>query len=99
MVRRILIFLLILCPILAFSQPLPAAENDWPLCFDESAWNALEEQIWAETEQTVVEAVNAAVAPYRITVDRMEWELKWWKVGFWAAVAAAGGSLLWAALK
>jgi hypothetical protein len=105
--RRILICLLILWTLPAWAQQSSVEEivsliepGKWYLGSDvQVAMRDLLTIAQEETQATVVESVNAAVAPYRITVDLMEWELKWWKVGFWAAVAAAAGFSLWAALK
>jgi hypothetical protein len=59
----------------------------------------LEDQVWAETQKTVEEAVKAAVGPYITVVKRQECEIIWLKVGIIVIGVVAGGLGLWAALK
>lgn len=73
MKRLILIsVLLILWLPPAWSLPLMPGVNDWPLCLSASDWNALEDQVWAETQKTVEEAVKAAVAPLKIEMKNLQ---------------------------
>jgi hypothetical protein len=99
MVRRVLVFLLILLALPLYSQSSPKPESVYTHCFTDTEWAAFEEEVWKEEEAAIVEAVNEAVKPYVIVVKKQEREIFWWKVGFWSAVAAAAGSLIWAALK
>lgn len=99
MVKRILVCLLILLSFPAFSQSLPKPESVYTHCFTDIEWAAFEEEVWKEEEASIVEAVNEAVKPYMIVVKKQDREIFWWKVGFWSAVAAAAGSLIWAAVK
>jgi hypothetical protein len=93
MKRLILISLLILCSSLLWSLPSTPGVNDWPICFDASAWAALEDQVWAETQRTVAEAVDAAVAPHvafekrlKAYFDEQARRLNFWKISTFASL-------------
>jgi hypothetical protein len=72
----LLAFLLTLWTFPLSSLPSTPVVNEWPLCFSESEFLALEDQVWAETEKTVKEAVNAAVVPYEAAIGALEADLK-----------------------
>jgi hypothetical protein len=95
----LLAFLLILWTFPLSSLPSTPVVSEWPLCFSESEFLALEDQVWAETERTVKEAVEAAVAPYKAVVKRQEGTILWLKVGIGVSLGAAVGLGLWAVLK
>lgn len=99
MVRRVLVFLLILSASLAFSQPSPVPSNESTICLTAGEWDELEAQIQAELETAVTEAVNEAVKPYVIVVKKMEREILWWKIGCGTAAAVALASLIFAAVR
>ncbi|MDD5375742.1 hypothetical protein [Acidithiobacillus sp.] len=62
--RRLVVLLLILLVIPVSSQRLSAAENEWPICFDESSWADLERQVQEELRATALEAAEEAVKPH-----------------------------------
>jgi hypothetical protein len=82
----ILIFLLTLFSPPAFSQLSrlddsastisSSASESGNICLSPEEWDALEDQIWAETELTVKEAVEAAVLPYAAAVEKKDREIK-----------------------
>ena len=110
--RRLLLVVLLLSLWLSplWSQPSTPAASEWPLCFDEFAWNALEDQTWAETQLTVEEAVlaavDAAVVPWQVRVTELELKVQkkdrqivWLKVGIGVSLGGVGSALIWALLK
>jgi hypothetical protein len=99
MVRRVLVFLVILLALPLYSQSLPKPDRSWPICFTELEWASLEDQVWQDEQAAILEAVGEAVQPYIAVVQRQQRQLFWWKVGTGAAIATAFASLLYAALK
>ncbi len=98
--RRTMVFLLLLLLSLPlYSQSSSEPDKSSMTCFTQEQLDEMEAKAVRIMEDAVAEAVNEAVKPYVITVKRQEWELRWWKIGFWTAVAAAAGSLVWAAVK
>lgn len=99
----ILIFLLILCPILAWSLPSRPAGNGFTTCFTNSELEAFEAAVQAETEQTVKEAVGAAVLPYVAAVEKKDRQIKGLRttlvVTVSISVVCLGGWVLMSALK
>ena len=102
----ILIFLLTLCNSLAFSQPSTPAKAESTTCFSNSELEAFEEAIQAETEKTVKEAVEAAVAPYKIKIEqqgiiivRRDRTIVWLKIGLGVSLGASLSLGLYAILK
>lgn len=101
-----LVFLTILWISPVFSLPSTPAKSEWPLCFSESEWASLEAQVWAETELTVKEAIDAAIVPYKarigelsLQVKRQECTIVWLKVGMGVSLGAAVGLGIWAMVK
>jgi hypothetical protein len=99
MVRRVLVFLLILLALPLFSQSSNEPSKSSMTCFTDAELDQMETEAAKIVEDAVTEAVNEAVKPYVLEVKKLEREIFWWKVGFWSAVAAAAGSLIWAAAK
>jgi hypothetical protein len=110
--KRILLAVLLLSLWLnpLWSLPSTPVASAWPLCLSESEWAALEDQVWAETQKTVEEAVlaavEAAVVPYQKKIDTLELtvqardrQILWLKVGIGVSIGGAGIVLVWAALK
>lgn len=102
--RRVAAFLLILLltALPGWTQQSKPVENEWPICFDESAWADLESQIQAELELTARDAAKAAVAPYLEYEVKLEAEVKhltenrnWWRT---MAFVGAGATVLVSAL-
>jgi len=99
MARNILIFLLILCSFPAFSQSSSAPAKSCTHCFTDTEWAAFEEEVWAEEQTAIKEAVDEAVKPYIIEIKKQDRQLLIWKIGTGVSLAAALASLIWAALK
>lgn len=83
--------LLILFNFPAFSQQSSALSSDSMICFTDAELEAMEVEAAQIMEDAVVEAVNAAVEPYRIVVQNMNADLEametsrnWWRVGSFA---------------
>lgn len=70
--RIIAILLLILCTSPLFSQSSPKPENAYTHCFTNDEWAAFEEEVWAEEQATVKEAVTAAVEPYVFKLEEKD---------------------------
>lgn len=103
---RLLVCLLILCPILAWSQPSTPASSESMTCFKNSELAAFEAAVQAEMERTVKEAVQAAVLPYVAAVEKKDRQLKAlerqtralkWLAGILGAGVVAFG--VWAVVK
>lgn len=99
MVRRILVFLLILCSSLLYSQSSTKPANVYTHCFTDTEWAAFEEEVWAEEKATVTEAVNAAVEPYKLKVNALKLENTWLKIGVVTIGVFCFGGWYWAAVK
>ena len=96
------VLLLLLTALPGWTQQSKPAENEWPICFTESAWADLEAQIQAELELTARDAAKAAVAPYLEYEVKLEGEVKrltenrnWWRT---MALVGAGATALVSAL-
>jgi hypothetical protein len=99
MVRRILVFLLILCSSLLYSQSSTKPESVYTHCFTDTEWAAFEEEVWSEEQATVTEAVNAAVEPYKLQVNVMDREIRWLKIGIITIGVVGLAGWIWAAVK
>ena len=104
--RLTLISLLILCSNLLWSLPSTPAKDESTICFSNSELEAFEEAIQAETEKTVKEAVEAAVAPYKIKIEqqgiiivRRDRTIVWLKIGLGVSLGASLSLGLYAILK
>jgi len=101
---RLFCLLLILCPILAWSQPSSEPAKDSTTsssatekthCFTDTEWAALEDEVWAEEQQAIKEAVEAAIKPHIEYEAKISAELRAWQVascvlGALVAVLAVG---------
>jgi hypothetical protein len=68
------------------SQPLNVDVNGFTIsssasargeiCLSPEEWDALEDQIWAETQRTVEDAVRAAVVPYVAAIEQKDRQIK-----------------------
>ncbi|MCX6035246.1 MAG: hypothetical protein NTV38_09775 [Chloroflexi bacterium] len=96
---RLLVCLLILCPILAWSQPSTPASSESTTCFTNSELAAFEAAVQAEMERTIKEAVEAAVLPYVEAVEKKDGQLKTLRICLGVSVGVAVGALLWAVVK
>lgn len=80
----------------AFCQPSSAPSSGSMICFTESELEAMEAEAARIMEDAVVEAVNAAVEPYRITVLEMNAELdeKNRAIMFWKITTGVSAGVL-----
>ena len=99
MVSRILLCLLILLALPLYSQSSPKPASDYTHCFTDIEWAAFEEEVWAEEQRAIKEAIDVAVQPYMAIIRQQDRQLLWWKIGCGAAGAAALASFIWAAVK
>jgi hypothetical protein len=82
----ILIFLLTLFSLPGYSQlsrldeigstNSSSGSDGSSICLTPEEWAALEDQIWAETQKTVEEAVKAAVIPYMAVIEKRDCQIK-----------------------
>lgn len=93
--RHTILFLLILLATPLFSQSSSAPSSGSMICFTESELDAMEAEAAKIMEEAVVEAVNSAVAPYRIVVLNMQSELdaKSRTILFWKITTGVGAGL------
>jgi hypothetical protein len=104
--RRILIFLLILCSSLAYSQSSPRLAPAYTHCFTDADWAAFEEEIWQEEQASMLEAADEAVKPHLVyeatlkaDLAKQERSTKTWRaVGIAGIIATLIASLV-AALR
>ena len=98
MKRTTVFLLLILSATLLFSQSSSEQSRSSTTCFTDAELEAMEAEAARIMEDAVVEAVNTAVAPYRIQVDllngivaKVERSERCWKT---AAIATGSVSLV-----
>ena len=94
MLRRALMPLLLMSITLPlYSQSSNEPEPEYPICLSASEWNALEEQVWAETQRAVNEAVEEVAnnhkvyeAQLRAEIDSLNCQLKGWRIAAFASL-------------
>ncbi len=107
--RWTLIFLVTLWSLMVFAPPLHAdvsasttsssGSERSSICLTPEQWDALEDEIWKETEKTVTEAVEAATIPLYHQIVAQQKTICWLKFGCVSLSVGLGSVLLYALLK